>query len=249
MTEEIRSSGGSSPRLGVVVPMANEESTVEEFASRVLAQLLPTDRVFCVLDNACRDRTRQLVERISEQDNRLTLVWAPENRSVVDAYFRGYREAVAAGCTWILEMDAGLSHSPEQIPRFIAAMESGADYAGGSRFMPGGSHSGSWYRYAVSRGGTFLTNLLLGTRMHDMTSGFECFTLDALRFVLDTGVSSRAHFFQTEIRSMMHRWKWVEVPIDYAAPSSAVGRAQLLESIRILFALRRRRKTDRGESR
>jgi len=146
-------------------------------------------------------------------------------------------------------MDAGLSHSPEQIPRFIAAMESGADYAGGSRFMPGGSHSGSWYRYAVSRGGTFLTNFLLGTRMRDMTSGFECFTRQALSAVLDRGVTSRAHFFQTEIRSMMHEWKWVEVPIDYAAPSSAVGRAQLVESLRILFALRRQRKAENGGGR
>jgi len=229
--------------------MANEESTVEEFLSRVLAQLISTDRVFCVLDTASRDHTRQLVERKSEQDNRVTLIWAPENRSVVDAYFRGYREAVAARCAWILEMDAGLSHSPEQIPRFIAAMESGADYAGGSRFMPGGSHSGSWYRYAVSRGGTFLTNFLLGTRMRDMTSGFECFTRQALSAVLNRGVTSRAHFFQTEIRSMMHEWKWVEVPIDYAAPSSAVGRAQLVESLRILFALRRQRKAENGGGR
>jgi len=249
MSEKGKDSRVDALRLGVVVPMANEETTVEDFLSRVLAQLAANDRVFCVLDNACHDGTRVLVEAASRADGRVQLIWAPENRCVVDAYFRGYREAVTAGCAWILEMDAGLSHSPEQIPRFIQAMQAGADYAGGSRFIPGGSHSGSWYRYAVSKGGTVLTNSLLGTRMHDMTSGFECFTREALSYVIDRGVKSRAHFFQTEIRYMMHGWNWVEVPIDYSAPSSAVGRSQLLESLRILFALRRERKSSNGAGR
>ncbi|MFB3903083.1 MAG: glycosyltransferase family 2 protein [Acidobacteriota bacterium] len=228
-------------RLGIVTPLANEEATIDEFLDRVLRQLGPRDLVFCVLDNASRDTTRERVANRNALDSRVRLVWAPENRSVVDAYFRGYREAFAAGCRWILEMDGGLSHAPELIPKFIEAMESGVDFAAGSRFSRGGSYSGRWSRYLLSKGGTVITNLLLGTRMHDMTSGFECFSRHAMKHVLRRGVESRGHFFQTEIRYSLRNWRWKEVPISYACPSKSVGQSQVMESLRILWKLYRAR--------
>lgn len=229
------------PRLGVVVPLGNEEDTIEIFLERVCRQIQENDRVFCVLDNVSTDGTRGIVEAYGERDARVLLVWAPENRSVVDAYFRGYEAALAANCAWILEMDGGLSHLPEEIPRFLKAMSTGIDFAAGSRFTNGGSHRGSVYRYLVSRGGTLLANWVLGTRMSDMTSGFECFTHEALQCVVEQGVESRAHFFQTEIRYMLHDWDWIEIPITYANPSKGVGSASLKESLRNLWHLRRHR--------
>ena len=228
-----------NPRLGIVTPLANEETTVDEFLDRVLRQIDTRDLIFCVLDRASRDSTRGRVEARAAGEPRVRVVWAPENRSVVDAYFRGYREALVTGCTWILEMDGGLSHAPEHIPRFIEAMQSGADFAPGSRFSRGGSYSGRWSRYLLSKGGTMITNLLLGTRMHDMTSGFECFSRSAMEYVLERGVESRGHFFQTEIRYSLKDWAWREVPIDYSCPSKSVGSSQVRESFRILWKLYR----------
>lgn len=227
-------------RLGVVIPLANEETTIEQFLQELLARLGPDDAVFCVLDNKSKDRTRELVERFGrERDARVIAVWAPENRCVVDAYFRGYREALAAGCRWILEMDGGFSHRPDQVPRFIDAMERGADFAAGSRFTSGGRYLGWGRRRLISQGGTFLTNLMLGTRMSDMTSGFECFTHRALRHVVDRGVRSRAHFFQTEIRFMLRDWSCVEVPITYSHPSAGCGWSSIREALSVLSGLRR----------
>lgn len=167
----------------------------------------------------------------------LNCVWAPENRCVVDAYFRGYREAYETGAEWILEMDGGLSHLPEEIPRFIAAMESGVDFAGGSRFIKGGQFNGRLSRRTVSFLGTWLANMFLDTKMFDMTSGFECFNRKAMQSVLEHGVRSQAHFFQTEIRYLMHRLNWVEVPITYSCPSKSVGKNSLLDAFKSLYAL------------
>ena len=225
------------PLLGVVIPLASEERTVAELLTRVVAYLEDRDRVFCILDRACRDRTMEIAQRFAGSDPRVTVVWAPENRCVVDAYFRGYREALQAGCDWILEMDGGLSHRPEEIPHFLDAMRRGVDFAAGSRFAPGGRFHGFGIRYIISRVGTLLANMLLGTRMKDMTSGFECFTARALRHVVDRGVRSRAHFFQTEIRYMLQGWKWEEVPISYRNPSNSVGITTIFESVRILLQL------------
>ena len=47
-------------------------------------------------------------------------------------------------CVFDLEMDAGFSHPPIKIAEFVAAMEEGYDFAGGSRFMPGGAHRSPW---------------------------------------------------------------------------------------------------------
>jgi dolichol-phosphate mannosyltransferase len=219
---------------------------VEDLLRRVTARISAQDRVFCVLDRATRDNTMERVRRFSAADPRVVLVWAPENRCVVDAYLRGYREALDGGCGWILEMDGGLSHLPEEIPRFLEAMESGVDFAAGSRFGPGGRYQGRGSRYLLSRGGTLLANLLLGTRMKDMTSGFECFTDRALRHVLSVGVRSRRHFFQTEIRYLLRDFPWVEVPISYANPSKRTGKESVMEALRNLWWLRSRSRGERS---
>ncbi len=232
-------------RLAVVSPQANERDTIDEFVGRVCAQLQARDRLIVIFDNVCTDGSVDRARELAQSNPQLIVVFAPENRSVVDAYFRGYREALAGDFDWILEMDGGLSHRPEEIPRFIAAMSRGYDYAGGCRFCPGGSFDGPWSRYLISRGGTWLTNVLVGTKMKDMTSGFECFTRAALQRVVDAGVTSRAHFFQTEIRAMMHELRWIDVPISYGCPSKSVGQNSLNDAFRSLKALYQRQKRRR----
>ncbi len=234
-------------RLGVVIPLANEQATIENLLQDILGYLEDHDRIFCVLDNVSKDQTRELVEKLALRDKRVCLVWAPENRCVVDAYFRGYRSALAAECKWILEMDGGYSHNPDEIPRFIAAMKEGVEFAAGSRFVSEGNYDGRWSRNLLSKGGSTLANCLLGTRMHDMTSGFECFSHKAMAYVVEQGVHSKAHFFQTEIRFMLRNWNWKEIPISYSSPSNNVGGQALGESLRLLWMLAKQARLEKQE--
>jgi dolichol-phosphate mannosyltransferase len=93
-------------------------------------------------------------------------------------------------------------------------------------------------RYSVSRGGTILTNLLLGTRLTDMTSGFEFFSRAALEMVVKKGVQSQAHFFQTEIKVHCRSLRICEVPIHYRAPSPRLGASAVGDAFRQLWRLR-----------
>ena len=230
-------------RLGVVIPMASEEETAANLLDRIRVQLTPEDCVFIVLDKASKDRTRELVQHYGEfKDNRFSLIWAPENCSVVDAYFRGYREAYQRGCQWILEMDGGLSHLPEEIPQFIEGMKAGFEYVGGSRYIEGGKNESPVSRRLISWGGTVLARFFLKAPMTDMTSGFECFSRSAMQEVLERDVMSRANFFQTEIRYAMSKRRWKEVPIHYANNKNLVGRSSLREAFRVLFILWRQRR-------
>jgi len=227
----------ATPRLGIVTPLGNERATIGAFLDAVIPHLRSDDHFYCVLDNVSKDGTREIVQAHARREPRLVEIWAPENRCVVDAYFAGYRAAYAAGCRWILEMDAGFSHPPERIPEFVAGMEQGYDFVGGSRFLAGGAHRGPWTRRTLSYGGTVLARLLLRSRMTDMTSGFECFNRPAMAYVLEHGVRSRANFFQTEIRHMMHRFRWKEIPFVYVNDQASVGRRAVGESFRVLFQL------------
>jgi len=117
-------------------------------------------------------------------------------------------------------------------------MEQGLDCVFGSRFLNGrGFESSSKIRQLVSWGGTVLTNLMLGTHQTDMTSGFELFSREALRMVMDRGVHSRAHFFQTEIKTHCRNLRFVEVPITYRAASPRLGSSSLIDAFRQLGRL------------
>ncbi len=229
--------------LGVMCPMASEESNAVSFVKDVLAVCAPYDfksvTMFVVLDRVSKDRTRELLEGYSKTEPRLKVIWAPENRNVVDAYTRGYREALGAGCDWILEIDAGYSHRPEDIPQFFDKMIEGYDCVFGSRFMRGGTMTDSGIRRVViSRGGTLLSNLLLGTTLKDMTSGFEMFTRSALERVLEKGIESKGPFFQTEIKFHCRNLKIAEVPIQYHGANHPVGGSAISDSLKHLWRLR-----------
>src|ERR1700689_3626381 len=104
--------------------MANEGDEAVRFVQEVLAQCDGFRRVdfFAVLDRATRDNTVELLRAHAPAEPRLTVVWAPGNSCVVDAYVRGYREALASGADWVLEIDAGFSHYPEDMPLLFAKM-------------------------------------------------------------------------------------------------------------------------------
>ncbi|HVQ38437.1 MAG TPA: glycosyltransferase [Pyrinomonadaceae bacterium] len=236
----------SEINLGVVCPMANEEANAVSFVKAVLEQCraynFKSVTFFAVLDNKSKDKTRELLDALSQEQTELRVVWAPENRCVVDAYVAGYRQALKANSDWVLEIDAGFSHQPSDIPLFFARMREGYDCVFGSRFCRGGRVTDSSFkRYVISRAGTVLANGLLGTRLKDMTSGFELFTRRSLQHVLDKGIRSRGPFFQTEIKTYCHHFSIVEIPIHYRAATHNVGSSALKDSFSNLWRLFRLR--------
>ncbi len=230
--------------MALVTPLANEEKTINEFLERVLKHLNLDDRIYCVIDKICTDSTKDKVAAWSKKDSRVVLVWVPKNYSLVDAFFRGYREALNSGAEWILEIDGGLSHLPEEIPRFIQAMKKGYDFVAGSRFVKRGKYVGFSKRHLLSRLGSILSKIMLGTKMKDITGGFECFTRETLKYVVNRGVKSKGHFFHTEIRSSLEKFNWTEVPITYANPSNSVKSSTIVEALNNLWKLRKEKNHD-----
>ena len=229
-----------------VVPMANESADFAPFLA-VLVPLLDRlhgGKVYFVVDHASKDNTRELCEAQSARDSRFVTVWAPQNRNVVDAYMAGFRAAYDAGHELIIEMDGGLSHDPRAIPMFLRVLNEGNECAFGSRFCNGGSMADSPFnRRLLSRTGTFLANHLLGTKLDDMTSGFQGFHRDVVGRLLNYPIRSRAHFYQTELRYLLRKHRFAEVPIHYRAPSNRVSKGAIQNALQTLGYYFRKRLT------
>ena len=223
--------------FAIVVPMANEALEFREFTDTLIKVLdkLQCGTVYFIVDNASRDNTLELCNALSDSDARFNTVFEENNRNVVDAYLAGYRAAYQAGHEIIIEMDAGMSHDPHAIPMFLRVLNEGNECAFGSRFINGGSiNQSNFKRVFLSKFGTFLSNVLLGSKMYDMTSGYQGFHAPVVKQILDYGLLSKAHFYQTEVRYLLRKKRYAEIPIHYRAPSPSVSQKSITDSLRVL---------------
>ena len=222
----------------LVIPMANEEADFTAFINALQKALneLPNGKVFLVVDYVSNDNTLSLCQTLSKNDTRFNCVWAPENKNVVDAYIRGYQEALLSDAEYIIEMDAGLSHDPASLKDFIKLLSEKYLCVFGSRFIAGGSMGDSpANRRSLSKTGTVLANILLGTHLHDMTSGYQGFHRSIVTLFTNYSLRSKAHFYQTEIRYLLRNYKSIEIPISYKAPSPSVSKKAIINSIEALL--------------
>ena len=220
------------------MPMANEEDDFKPFIEMFtfVINTLDSGKIYFVIDKASKDRTLELCQELSAKDPRYVTVWAPENRNVVDAYVKGLRVAYEAGHELIIEMDAGLSHDPRAIPMFLRVLNEGNECAFGSRFINGGSMGDSPFkRRLLSKVGTVLANILLGTKLYDMTSGYQGFHRDIVGKIISYDLKSSAHFYQTELRYLLRKRRLFEVPIHYQAPSPRVSKNAIKNAYQTLF--------------
>ncbi len=224
--------------FAIIIPMANEETDFMPFTS-ILTDVLDKyekGTAYFIVDKVSKDKTLTLCQDLSIKDSRFKTIWAPENKNVVDAYIRGYKEALKNNHEIIIEMDGGLSHDPRALPMFLRVLNEGNECAFGSRFINGGSISdSSWNRTVLSKFGTILSNMLLGTRMYDMTSGFQGFHADVVKKFIDYKLLSKAHFYQTELRYLLRKTRFAEIPIHYKAPSPSVSKKAIINSFDVLL--------------
>ena len=113
-------------RLSVVIPIYNEEEVLPELLRRLGAVLdgVDGDHEIILVDDGSRDRSVAIIEEASGSDPRLVLVQLARNF--------GHQAALSAGMDEVtgeaaILMDADLQDVPEEIPRFVAAWEDGAD--------------------------------------------------------------------------------------------------------------------------
>ena len=250
--EMIDGNGREMKKTIIVMPVANEENTMGGIIEKILA--LPYDNLFLysVFVFYSSDGTRAIIEEYERKTDKVKLIFYKESYGVISCYLEGFRHALKDGAERVIEMDGGGSHLPEEIPRFIEKLDEGYDCVWGSRFVEGGGISHHpLYRRILSSGGTILANVVLGTRLKDMTSGFEGFQRYVLEDLKLDQFLSTGHMYQTEMRYYCRNYRTVEVPIHYVGSESSFRFQVVAEALRILFQLKKAGKTiyrDSGKS-
>lgn len=224
----------------IVMPVANEESTMGQILDEILGLPYENLYIYPVVDSYSKDRTEEIIREKEKISDKVKCIFYQESTGVISCYLEGFRQALADGAERILEMDGGGSHLPAEIPQFLEKMEEGYDCVWGSRFMEGGSMKEQpLYRRILSQGGTFLSNFVLGTRLKDMTSGFEGFQREVLESMNLDSFLSTGHMYQTEMRFYCRNLRTIEVPIHYVGTASSLKGSSVTEALKLLFQLKR----------
>ena len=224
----------------VVMPVANEEETIEDTLNRTLELKIKGLFITPVMDDFSTDNTQKIIKDLEKKHpGKIKLLYNKKCTGTVPAYFFAFKYALKNKAKYIIEMDAGNSHMPEQIPLFIEKLGEGHDCVFGSRFIAGGKFvNHPYYRIFLSWLGTKVANFYLKTNLKDMTSGFEAFRADTLRQLNFDAFSFSGHFYQTEMRFYCKHFNATEVPISYRGSKSRLTFNSILKAFKELLQVK-----------
>jgi hypothetical protein len=160
-------------KVSVVVPAMNEEKNI----GQVLSELPGGLHEVILVDGNSKDNTVDAA-RQAYPSIRVT---TQSGRGKGDAFRTGF--AAVTG-NLVVMLDADGSADPAEIPSFVAALEAGADFAKGSRYMEGGGSADITKLRSV--GNSVLSgtaNLLHGTHFTDLCYGYNAFWARCLPFI------------------------------------------------------------------
>ena len=233
-------------RAMVCLPTYNERENLEPMVRALGEQLDTTHDRILVIDDSSPDGTGDAADRLAAELPWVEVLHRHAKEGLGPAYVAGFRHAIAAGAQLVLEIDCDFSHDPKDVPRLIAACESGADVALGSRWVDGGG-TVNWGtgRKLISRGGSFYARTILGVGIRDLTGGFKCFQRHVLEAIDLDAIVAKGYGFQIETtyRVVRKGFSVVEIPItfvDRRVGESKMGGSIVVEAMLQVPALRLR---------
>jgi glycosyltransferase involved in cell wall biosynthesis len=205
-------------KLSVIIPVYNEENTIDETVSRVIGQTVPGWQTkIIIVDDGSTDRTRQ---KLKKWEGKCTIIYKPSNTGKGSAVTAAFG---AADGEVILIQDADLEYSPSDYPVLLAPFENkNVSVVYGSRFL--GPHLSTMFVYAQgNKFVTLMTNLLYNTNITDMETGYKLFRHDVIE-----GLNIRAKKFDFEpeftVKVLKKGYQIFEVPISYFGRKFSEGK-------------------------
>jgi glycosyltransferase involved in cell wall biosynthesis len=203
-------------RTLVVLPTYQEAANVATVLRR-LRTAVPGATIL-VVDDASPDGTADLAEATGRELGQIEVLRRPGKDGLGSAYRAGFAHGLANGFVVMVEIDADGSHDPGALPTLLAAVESGADLAIGSRYVPGGAIP-DWPRIRrfISVAGNRYVQAVLRLHVKDATAGFRAYRADMLRRLDLPAIRADGYGFQVEMAYRVARLGGtiVEVPITF----------------------------------
>ena len=201
----------------VIIPTYNEKENIAAIINAVI--VLGNQYHVLVVDDGSPDGTANIVKELMQlHPDKIFIQERKGKLGLGTAYIHGFKWALENQYDFIFEMDADFSHNPLDLDRLLAACESGADVAIGSRYVKGGATE-NWPldRLIYSKGGSLYTRMITGMPVKDPTAGFMCYKNKVLAAMQLDHISFIGYAFQIEMKFASWRlgFKLKEVPITF----------------------------------
>lgn len=205
--------------LSIVMPVYNEEKTVDQIIEHVLAQAPVAELI--IVEDCSRDGTWDRLQPWTTRDPRVRLFRHPVNRGKGAALRTGLAEATFP---YVLIQDADLEYDPTEYFILLAPLlQEKANVVYGSRFA-GGSHRVLYYWHAVgNRFLTTLSNMCTNIGLSDMETCYKMFRREVLARVR---IEEDRFGFEPEITAKIAKLnvRIFEVPTSYYGRTYAEGK-------------------------
>ena len=217
-------------KILVLVPTYNEAESIKILLTRLdQACSTLTDHGIDVLiiDDKSPDGTADIANSLGIK--RLSILRRNSKNGLGPAYIAGFKYGLEQDYDFFVEMDADLSHQPEELGALFKDI-SAQNFVIGTRWMPGGSVV-NWprKRQLISRMGTRYASLALGLPFRDLTSGYRVIPKSFLKMINLDLIETKGYGFQIEMAMLANKlgFSIKEVPITFVERENGLSKMSL----------------------
>jgi len=225
----------------VISPTYNECKNVQSLIELILGK--HPEFHLLIVDDSSPDGTANKVKELQADYSNLHLEERPAKDGLGTAYIYGFKWAIEREYDRIVQMDADLSHNPNDVPHLVNLLDE-HDLIVGSRYVEGVSVV-NWpiRRLMLSYGANVYSRVITGMPIKDSTGGFKAWRREVLEELDLNAVRSQGYSFQIEMnfRTWCKGFRIKEVPIifvDRTIGESKMSKNIVYEAIFMVWRLR-----------
>ena len=232
-------------KISIVVPTYNESQNLPVLIDQLVNVFkeYKIDANIIIIDDNSPDGTGIVADELAEKNTSIHVINRDRKLGIGSAHIDGLKYAIEKiASDAVFTMDSDLSHDPECIPDFIKLCIKGCDVVVGSRYIENGEiENWPFHRKIISKGANFLASTVLGVNIHDMTTGYRCYTKKVIQTIDLDSIKSNGYSFLEEILFRCAEKKFIicETPIVFHDRKHGKSKLSRYEMVKFLITILR----------